>query len=118
MNKIRKTPAVLDCPIVLSEEFIAIDDDNVCMYSPIMSNKDILEFVQSSKNIIDGDSDGEMARALDSGPEGLGSMPVPPNILRVHTEYVLVKSVGLKVLWAESRVHGTGENFSPRQFHA
>ncbi|GFX87935.1 transposable element Tcb2 transposase [Trichonephila clavipes] len=24
---------------------------------------------------------------------------MPPNTLRVHTEYVLVKSVGLKVLW-------------------
>ncbi|GFX78030.1 uncharacterized protein TNCV_971841 [Trichonephila clavipes] len=56
--------------------------------------------------------------ALESGPEGLGSMPVPPNTLRVHTEYVLVKSVGPKVLWAESRVQGTGENFPPLQFHA
>ncbi|GFV46374.1 hypothetical protein TNCV_3232631 [Trichonephila clavipes] len=36
-----------------------------------------------------------------------------PNTLRVHTEYVLVKSVGPKVLWAESRVQGTGEYFSP-----
>ncbi|GFS48226.1 hypothetical protein TNCV_2296221 [Trichonephila clavipes] len=36
--------------------------------------------------------------------------------LRVHTECVLVKSVGLKVLWAESRVQGTGENFPPLQF--
>ncbi|GFV36071.1 uncharacterized protein TNCV_345871 [Trichonephila clavipes] len=43
-----------------------------------------------------------MVRASDSRPEGLGSMP--PNTLRVHTEYVLVKSVGPKVLWAESRV--------------
>ncbi|GFS82598.1 uncharacterized protein TNCV_3602311 [Trichonephila clavipes] len=25
---------------------------------------------------------------------------MPPNTLRVHTEYVLVKSVGPKVLWA------------------
>ncbi|GFT36551.1 uncharacterized protein TNCV_1344991 [Trichonephila clavipes] len=25
--------------------------------------------------------------------------PMPPNTLRVHTEYVLVKSVGPKVLW-------------------
>ncbi|GFU76858.1 transposable element Tc3 transposase [Trichonephila clavipes] len=45
-------------------------------------------------------------RASDSRPEGLGSMPVPPNTLRVHAEYVLVKSVGPKVLWAESRVQG------------
>ncbi|GFT95739.1 uncharacterized protein TNCV_311091 [Trichonephila clavipes] len=29
--------------------------------------------------------------------------PMPPNALRVHTEYVLVKSVGPKALWAESR---------------
>ncbi|GFT10098.1 uncharacterized protein TNCV_1115391 [Trichonephila clavipes] len=54
-----------------------------------------------------------MVRAPDSGPEGLGSMPVPPNTLRVHTEYVLVKSVGPKVLWAVSRIQGTGENFPP-----
>ncbi|GFW00782.1 uncharacterized protein TNCV_1760201 [Trichonephila clavipes] len=59
-----------------------------------------------------------VVRAPDSGPEGLGSMPVPPNTIRVHTDYVLVKSVSLKVLWAEPRVQGTGENFLPRQFHA
>ncbi|GFX43022.1 uncharacterized protein TNCV_436381 [Trichonephila clavipes] len=57
-------------------------------------------------------------RAPDSGPEGLSSMPVPPNTLRVHPEYVLVKSVGPKVLWAESRVQGAGENFPPLQFHS
>ncbi|GFT52935.1 uncharacterized protein TNCV_1460361 [Trichonephila clavipes] len=43
---------------------------------------------------------------------------MPPNTLRIHTEYVLVKSVGPKVLWAESRVLGTGEYFPPIQFHA
>ncbi|GFW19393.1 hypothetical protein TNCV_1602871 [Trichonephila clavipes] len=36
---------------------------------------------------------------------------MPPNTLRVHTEYVLVESVGPKVLWAESRVQGL-ENIS------
>ncbi|GFW20760.1 uncharacterized protein TNCV_1049811 [Trichonephila clavipes] len=41
--------------------------------------------------------------------------PMPPNTLRVHTEYVLVKSVGPKVLWAESRVQRTGEYFPPLQ---
>ncbi|GFS83144.1 putative transposable element [Trichonephila clavipes] len=56
--------------------------------------------------------------ASNSGLEGLGSMSVPPNTLRVPTEYVLVKSVGPKVLRAESRVQGTGENFPPPQFHA
>ncbi|GFU83452.1 hypothetical protein TNCV_1346371 [Trichonephila clavipes] len=39
---------------------------------------------------------------------------MPPNTLRVHTEYVFVKSVGPKVLWA--RVQGTGEYFPPIQF--
>ncbi|GFU10286.1 ATP-dependent DNA helicase [Trichonephila clavipes] len=42
----------------------------------------------------------------------------PPNTLRVHTEYVLVESVGPKVLWPESRVQRTGEYFPPLQFHA
>ncbi|GFW48532.1 hypothetical protein TNCV_1110911 [Trichonephila clavipes] len=35
-----------------------------------------------------------VVRASDYRPEGLNSMP--PNTLRVHTEYVLVKSVGPK----------------------
>ncbi|GFU71361.1 hypothetical protein TNCV_895491 [Trichonephila clavipes] len=57
-------------------------------------------------------------RALDSGLEGPGSTPVPPNTLRVQTEYVLVKSVDPKFLRAESRVQRTGENFPPFQSHA
>ncbi|GFT34905.1 uncharacterized protein TNCV_3879001 [Trichonephila clavipes] len=40
------------------------------------------------------------------------------NTLRGHTEYVLVKPVGSKVLWVESRVLGTGEYFPPLQFNA
>ncbi|GFW66055.1 uncharacterized protein TNCV_588811 [Trichonephila clavipes] len=59
-----------------------------------------------------------VVRASDSRPNGLGSIPVPPNTLQVHTEYVLVKSVGPKVLWVESRVQRTGENFPPLHFHA
>ncbi|GFU85232.1 uncharacterized protein TNCV_2385391 [Trichonephila clavipes] len=43
--------------------------------------------------------------------------PMPPNTLRIHTEYVFVKSVGPKVLWAESRMQGTGEYFHPLQSH-
>ncbi|GFU17910.1 uncharacterized protein TNCV_4029291 [Trichonephila clavipes] len=42
---------------------------------------------------------------------------MPPINLRVHTEQVLVKSVGLKVLWVESRVQGPGESFPPLQSH-
>ncbi|GFX67041.1 uncharacterized protein TNCV_589571 [Trichonephila clavipes] len=43
--------------------------------------------------------------------------PMPPNTLRVHTENVLVKSMGPKALWPESRVQGTGEYFPPLQSH-
>ncbi|GFU27901.1 uncharacterized protein TNCV_450001 [Trichonephila clavipes] len=42
---------------------------------------------------------------------------MPINTLRVHMENVLVKSVGSKVLWVESRVQMTGEYFPPIQFH-
>ncbi|GFW50619.1 hypothetical protein TNCV_2889211 [Trichonephila clavipes] len=31
---------------------------------------------------------------------------MPPNTLRVHTEYLLVKSVGPKVLWVEAAEGG------------
>ncbi|GFW27105.1 hypothetical protein TNCV_93311 [Trichonephila clavipes] len=111
MNKLRKTLAVLDCTTVSSEEFFALDDDNVCT-APIMAERhfgvkkykcgkqqkrnemfekasallhcstvlpgefvavgvmimcvqpelwqtDILEFVKSSKSIIETDSDDE-----------------------------------------------------------
>ncbi|GFV28406.1 uncharacterized protein TNCV_5071741 [Trichonephila clavipes] len=44
--------------------------------------------------------------------------PMPPHTLQIHTVYVLVKSVVPKVLWAESRVQGTGEYFSPLQTHS
>ncbi|GFX23886.1 hypothetical protein TNCV_1789171 [Trichonephila clavipes] len=44
-----------------------------------------------------------VVRASDSRPEGWVRCPMPPHTLRVHTEYVLVKSVGPKILWAESR---------------
>ncbi|GFS75017.1 DDE-1 domain-containing protein [Trichonephila clavipes] len=81
MNKIRKTPAGSDCPIVLSEEFIKIDDDNVYK-TPIMAGKDILEFVQSSKNIIEAD-ENEMKNAA----------PVPTsseirNVMKSNRSYI------------------------------
>ncbi|GFW42495.1 hypothetical protein TNCV_4256901 [Trichonephila clavipes] len=48
------------------EEFIAVDDDK--MYTvPIMVDKDILEFVQSSKNSVDADFDDEN-EMKDAGP--------------------------------------------------
>ncbi|GFW60976.1 transposable element Tcb1 transposase [Trichonephila clavipes] len=42
MNKTQKTTAELNYPIVSSEEFVAVDDDNVCT-APIMADKNILE---------------------------------------------------------------------------
>ncbi|GFW37354.1 hypothetical protein TNCV_4498451 [Trichonephila clavipes] len=48
MNKVRKTHARLECPTVSSKEFVAVD---VC------TAPSLLEFVQSSKNIIDTDFD-------------------------------------------------------------
>ncbi|GFW28416.1 uncharacterized protein TNCV_4640811 [Trichonephila clavipes] len=68
-----------DCPTVL-EETIPIPQsasDSVVGCSP--ENRAVGSLV---------------IRASDSRPEGLGSMP--PNTLRVHTEYVVVNSVGLK----------------------
>ncbi|GFX51580.1 DDE-1 domain-containing protein [Trichonephila clavipes] len=44
--------------LVLWEEFVAVDDDNVYT-APNMTHKDILKFVQSSKSIIDTDSEDE-----------------------------------------------------------
>ncbi|GFT27155.1 hypothetical protein TNCV_40181 [Trichonephila clavipes] len=58
MSKIQRTPAELNFPIVLSEDFIAEDDDNVYA-DPIMVDKNILHFVQSSKNILHTNSDDE-----------------------------------------------------------
>ncbi|GFW72964.1 hypothetical protein TNCV_830871 [Trichonephila clavipes] len=43
---------LLDCSTVSSEECVAVEDDNV-VTAPMMADKDILEFVQSSKSIID-----------------------------------------------------------------
>ncbi|GFX81969.1 histone-lysine N-methyltransferase SETMAR [Trichonephila clavipes] len=48
---------LLDCPTVSSEKFVAEEDD-VYTHSPNYG-KDILEFVQSSKNTIGADSDDE-----------------------------------------------------------
>ncbi|GFT59368.1 hypothetical protein TNCV_2816361, partial [Trichonephila clavipes] len=50
----------LDSPTVSSEEFVADDVDNICT-PPIMAQKDILEFVQCSRNIAaDSDDENEM----------------------------------------------------------
>ncbi|GFX96459.1 hypothetical protein TNCV_1441331 [Trichonephila clavipes] len=49
-----KISVLLESPTVSLEEFVAADDDNVCTVTN-MADKDILEFAQSLKNIIDAD---------------------------------------------------------------
>ncbi|GFU61370.1 hypothetical protein TNCV_530701 [Trichonephila clavipes] len=56
--KYQKVSVLLDCPTILCEEFVAVDDDNVSA-ALVMADKDILEFVRSSKNIIDADFDNK-----------------------------------------------------------
>ncbi|GFU57224.1 hypothetical protein TNCV_3634161 [Trichonephila clavipes] len=53
---LEKVSVLWDCPTVSSEEFVEVNDDNVCT-APIMTDEDISEFVQSSKNTIDAVSD-------------------------------------------------------------
>ncbi|GFV60595.1 endonuclease-reverse transcriptase [Trichonephila clavipes] len=53
-----KVSVLLDCSTVSSEEFIEVDGDNLCT-APIVTEKDILKFVQCSRNVIDADSDDE-----------------------------------------------------------
>ncbi|GFV97075.1 hypothetical protein TNCV_3526611 [Trichonephila clavipes] len=52
-----KVDVLVDRPTILSEEFVEVDDD-VCT-APMMADKDISEFAQSSKIITDEDSDDE-----------------------------------------------------------
>ncbi|GFT54721.1 hypothetical protein TNCV_5001051 [Trichonephila clavipes] len=49
----------IDCPTVLSEEFVAVNDDNVCT-APIMADKDTFwSLFKAQKNTIDAYFDGE-----------------------------------------------------------
>ncbi|GFX98473.1 uncharacterized protein TNCV_4002421 [Trichonephila clavipes] len=53
-----KGSAILDRPTVASEGFVPVDDDNEYI-AQIMANKEIWQFDQSPKNIVDADSDDE-----------------------------------------------------------
>ncbi|GFS99481.1 hypothetical protein TNCV_4534501 [Trichonephila clavipes] len=52
-----KVPLLLNCPTVSSEEFVTDDDNERTVL--IMADNGILEFVQSSENILDADSNEE-----------------------------------------------------------
>ncbi|GFW79277.1 hypothetical protein TNCV_2476841 [Trichonephila clavipes] len=74
------------------EEFAVVDEDNVCS-APIMAGKDIFEFVHSSKNIMDSDSDDEK--------ETYNPAPVPAsseirNIMKRRRSYIDVNSPMMK----------------------
>ncbi|GFW32283.1 hypothetical protein TNCV_674421 [Trichonephila clavipes] len=90
MNKIRKTAAALDCSTVSSGEFIKID--YACMSSaPIMADKENLEFVEISQNIMDADSNDEN--------EMSNVAPVPTssemrNIVKIMRSYLDAHSIG------------------------
>ncbi|GFX92784.1 hypothetical protein TNCV_4876411 [Trichonephila clavipes] len=59
LNEIFEKVSVLsDCLTISSEEFVAVDDNNVCAAS-IMADNSISEFVQSLKDVIDAGSDDE-----------------------------------------------------------
>ncbi|GFW30173.1 hypothetical protein TNCV_1054841 [Trichonephila clavipes] len=53
-----KVFVLFDWSTVSPEEFVEVDDANVCT-APVMTDKHILEFVQSAKNIFDADSYSE-----------------------------------------------------------
>ncbi|GFX46623.1 hypothetical protein TNCV_4550621 [Trichonephila clavipes] len=48
MYKVLKKTVELDCPVVLLEEFIAVDGDNVCT-APMMADKGILSLLKAQK---------------------------------------------------------------------
>ncbi|GFW57873.1 hypothetical protein TNCV_1334821 [Trichonephila clavipes] len=86
MNKIWRTPAGMACPIILLEEFNAVDHDNVYT-TPITPDKDISEIIQSSINV-DADSDDEN--------EGNNAAPVPtsPHVIKSMRRYLDAHSNG------------------------
>ncbi|GFT28768.1 hypothetical protein TNCV_3584951 [Trichonephila clavipes] len=72
-EQIPKTAAGLDCPIVLSEEFVAVDDDNV--YSddenetnneaPIPESSEMRNIMKGMRSYLDAHSNGEINNKMD-----------------------------------------------------
>ncbi|GFX82044.1 hypothetical protein TNCV_2572411 [Trichonephila clavipes] len=88
MNKIRKTLTGSDCPTVFSEEFIAVNNHNVCT-AATMTDKDALAFVQSTENTIDVDSKGENemnnAAPVSTSSEMRNAMKSMRSYLGIHS---------------------------------
>ncbi|GFS63870.1 hypothetical protein TNCV_1128791 [Trichonephila clavipes] len=83
---------VLDTP--------AVDDDNVYT-APIKANKDILEFVHSSKSIIDADSDDEN--------ETNNTAPVPTSAEMKNVEKIKTKKTPAIYSPSENDISGSVE---------
>ncbi|GFY14589.1 hypothetical protein TNCV_4827931 [Trichonephila clavipes] len=83
---LQKVSVLLDCPTASSEEFIVVGNDNVCT-ALFMTDKDIWEFVQSSKNIIDADSWDE--NEMDNANPFLTSLETK-NIMKSIRSYLNV----------------------------
>ncbi|GFV58544.1 rho guanine nucleotide exchange factor 17 [Trichonephila clavipes] len=86
-------------------EFITLDDDNVCT-APIMADKHILEFVQSSNNIIDADSEDKNEMNI--------AAPVPISS-EMRNVINFIPTVLLGGLWNTGSPHQfqIATNFSP-----
>ncbi|GFT65964.1 hypothetical protein TNCV_375421 [Trichonephila clavipes] len=81
---------------LLSEDISRSSEVPEVLFCKILQHmQDILEQWRNEEHLAVGSL---VVRAPDSGPEGLGSMPVPPNTFRVHTDYVLVKISGSESL--------------------
>ncbi|GFT67327.1 SCAN domain-containing protein 3 [Trichonephila clavipes] len=58
-----KVSKLLDYPTSSWKKIVEVDNDNACTAS-IRADKDILEFVESSKNFVDADSDDESKMSI------------------------------------------------------
>ncbi|GFY02467.1 hypothetical protein TNCV_3503481 [Trichonephila clavipes] len=77
-----KAYTLLVGPSVSSKEFVAVDSYNVCT-ALIMAEKDILEFVQSSKNFISADSNDKIEMNMPAPihtPSEIRNMKICPMI--------------------------------------
>ncbi|GBM08365.1 hypothetical protein AVEN_108365-1 [Araneus ventricosus] len=84
-----KFNTLLDCPIVLLDEFVTVDDD--VFIAPIVTNEDILGIVQSSNDPIDVGSDDEFDNEIKI------AVPVPitsklRNIVKSIRSYLAMHS--------------------------
>ncbi|GFU58800.1 hypothetical protein TNCV_2331781 [Trichonephila clavipes] len=81
MNNAASVPTSSEMSNVLKKEFVAVDDDNAYA-APIMADKDILEFVQSSKDVIAGSEDENEINNADL-------VPTPSEMRNIIKKYAI-----------------------------